>query len=387
MVYTDNNWASSKSVFGEYQIEGESSKRWGLLADACIASYIEGSTIIGGKIGIGETEPGKYNFSVNYEGHMIAQSAEVVGKITASGGAITGDLEISGALKHTNGNYTVQLRGVQETKTNSVFHIAEKNGSKTTYPFRINGDGSMSATKGDVGGWSITDSKIYSGNSTTKVCVMQKPSKSSTIVFATGGSSHDDYSTCPFRVTADGKLTATKATIEGKITAKEGTIGGFDIQSNYMSYNKQSWGGTNDAGIYLGVNGIQLGKNFKVDNSGNLTASSGKFTGTVYAGKIKYGETERGYFSGGGISTGTISGNRLKSNTVTTAYTSDGINKSLGYANFSNDVFNGIDMASAVWASTLRVGSTGTQFTEQIISFIDGLGNTRTYTVLAEASG
>jgi hypothetical protein len=88
---------------------------------------------------------------------MIAQSADVVGKITASSGAITGDLEISGALKHTNGDYTVQLRGVQENPTDSVFHIAEKSGYTTKYPFRINGDGSFVATKGTVGGWSITD--------------------------------------------------------------------------------------------------------------------------------------------------------------------------------------------------------------------------------------
>lgn len=347
MAYTDNNWLSSKSVFGEYQIKGETSKRWGLLADACIASYIEGSTLVGGKIGIGEREDKSYNFSVNYEGHMIAQSADIVGKITASSGSITGDLEISGALKHTKGNYTVQLRGVQEKSTDSVFHIAEKNGTKTTYPFRVNGDGSMSATKGDIGGWSITDSKIYAGTDTTKYCIMQKPSASTTVVFAAGGAKNtaDAYSAAPFRVTADGKLTATSATIEGKITAKEGTIGGFDIKSNYMSYNDQSWGGKNVTGIYLGVSGIQLGTNFKVDSSGNLTASSGKFTGTVYAGSIKYGDTEGGYFSGSGISTGSLSGNRLKANTITTTYTNSGINTSLGYADYAYDVFTDNDTA------------------------------------------
>lgn len=429
MVYTDNNWLSSKSVFGEYQIKGESAPRWGLLADACIASYIEGSTLVGGKIGIGERDDESYNFSVNYEGHMIAQSADVVGKITASSGAITGDLEISGALKHTNGNYTVQLRGVQENSTESVFHIAEKNGSKTTYPFRINGDGSMSATKGDVGGWSITDSKIYSGNSTTKVCVMQKPSKSSTIVFATGGSSHDDYSTCPFRVTADGKLystsgeiggwtidktkiysgnsttkycvmqqpssdstivfaaggtsstyyssapfrvtadgklTATSATIEGKITATEGTIGGCAITNGQLTIKDANITGTLNAskisGGTLNCNSITVS---------NLSASS----------------INTGSMSGSYITQGTVYGNRLVGNTITTAYTSGGINTSLGYADFSHDVFRGADMATAVWASSLRVGSSGTQFTKQTISFIDGLGNTRTFTVLAAASG
>ena len=399
MVYTDNNWLSSKSVFGEYQIKGESSTRWGLLADACIASYIEGSTLVGGKIGIGERDDKSYNFSVNYEGHMIAQSADVVGKITASSGAITGDLEISGALKHTNGNYTVQLRGVQENATDSVFHIAEKSGSKITYPFRVNGDGSMSATKGDIGGWSITGSKIYSGTSTTKVCVMQKPSSKTSIVFATGGASHDDYSTCPFRVTAegkmystsgeiggwtindakiysgdsntkycvmqkpsdsstivfaaggtsstyyssapfrvtaDGKLTATSATIEGKITATSGTIGGCSITDGKLVIKDANITGTLNAskisGGTLNCNSITVS---------NLSASS----------------INTGSMSGSYITQGTVYGNRLVGNTITTAYTSGGINTSLGYANFSNDVFNKSDVAYWIQTQYLDVNT------------------------------
>lgn len=389
MVYTDNNWASSKSVFGNYNINGED--RWGLLADACMAGYIEGSTIIGGKIGIGETEPGKYNFSVNYEGHMIAQSADVVGKITADSGSIRGDLEISGALKHTSGNYTVQLRGVQETPTNSVFHIAEKNGSKTIYPFRINGDGSMSATKGDVGGWSITDSKIYSGNSTTKVCVMQKPSKSSTIVFATGGSSHDDYSTCPFRVTADGKLystsgeiggwtidktkiysgnsttkycvmqqpssdstivfaaggtssayyssapfrvtadgklTATSATIEGKITAKEGTIGGCKIENGVLQIKEANISGT------LSANKI---------SGGTIDATTINVT-NLNADNINNGSLNRQYVDGS-VYDSYYGSYRFPSGCV-----AKGINTSCANADFAYDVMNKTD--TAYWIQT-----------------------------------
>lgn len=344
MAYTDNNWLSSKSVFGEYQIKGESSPRWGLLADACIASYIEGSTLVGGKIGIGERDDGSYNFSVNYEGHMIAQSADVIGKITADSGSIRGDLDISGALKHTNGNYTVQLRGVQEDPTYSVFHIAEKSGTTTKYPFRINGDGSFLATKGTIGGWSITDSKIYSGDKTSKVSVMQKSKNSSTIVFATGGESHDDYSDCPFRVTSGGNLYASKGEIggwsitdskiysgtsttktcvmqkptstdtivfaagasthssyssspfyvkaDGYLFSSSGKIGGFDITKSYISNTKKTYSDAND-GVYIGTNGIGLGKGkFHVTSAGKLTA-----TDAVITGKITSTEGEIGGWS------------------------------------------------------------------------------------------
>lgn len=82
------------------------------------------------------------------------------------------------------------------------------------------------------------------------------------------------------------------AKVEGEIRATSGKIGGFDIQKNYLSYNDQTWGGTNTRGCYIGSSGIQLGKNFKVDMSGNLTASSatlgsievnnGQASGTYY---------------------------------------------------------------------------------------------------------
>lgn len=142
-------------------------------------------------------------------------------------------------------------------------------------------------------------------------------------------------------------LKATKDGLEvyGKITATSGEIGGFTIKANSLSYNNQTWGGTNSAGIYIGPSGIQLGKNFKVDSAGKLTAASGTFTGSVYAGNIEYGK-DAGYFSGGGISSGSISGNRLKANTVTTKYTSDGINSSLGGADYAYGAVTGKNTAN-----------------------------------------
>ena len=139
----------------------------------------------------------------------------------------------------------------------------------------------------------------------------------------------------------------TGAYVDGEIRASSGKIGGFDIQSNYLSYNGQTWGGTNTTGAYIGQSGIQLGKNFKVDMQGNLSASSGTFSGNVYAGNIQYGGSA-GYMSGGGISRGSIYGNRLVGNTITTAYTSGGINTSLGYADFANGVFNGWNRARQI---------------------------------------
>lgn len=163
--------------------------------------------------------------------------------------------------------------------------------------------------------------------------------------------------------------------VKGVIRATSGEIGGFIITSNSLTYNNQTWGGTNSTGIYLGPNGIQLGKYFKVDSAGNLTARSGRFEGTVYAGNIQYGETG-GYFSGSGISSGSIYGNRMVANTISTAYTSGGINTSLGYADYANGVFNGWNTAAQLktGAQGLSIGGHTVQVAST--SFSDGSGNT-----------
>lgn len=143
-------------------------------------------------------------------------------------------------------------------------------------------------------------------------------------------------------------LKATKNGIEirGKIVATSGKIGGFDILSNYISYNGQTWRGTLTNGIYIGINGIQLGKNFRVDNSGNLYATNGTFTGNVYAKSIMFDDENAtsvtyGTLSGGAISAGSIVGGKIADATLGTSLMTDGINTSLGYADIAGGVFGG----------------------------------------------
>lgn len=144
------------------------------------------------------------------------------------------------------------------------------------------------------------------------------------------------------------------AKVEGEIRATSGKIGGFDIQKDYLSYNEQTWGGTNTWGCYIGSNGIQLGKAFKVDMSGNLEAASGRFTGEVYAGRINYGGNA-GYFSGGGLSGGSVGAGKIVGNSLGTGQFAGGVNTSLGYADFSNGVFNGWNTAASIITGSLKL--------------------------------
>ena len=94
------------------------------------------------------------------------------------------------------------------------------------------------------------------------------------------------------------------AKVEGEIRATSGKIGGLDIQKDYLSYNGQTWGGTNTWGCYIGSNGIQLGKNFKVDMAGNLEAASATL-GSLY---VSNGETSGTYYGGLSGCGGSVSG-------------------------------------------------------------------------------
>lgn len=188
-------------------------------------------------------------------------------------------------------------------------------------------------------------------------------------VTKTGGSSSsfgwellDDSWTVKANNTTVFQITKSGAEVRGKITALSGKIGGFDIQSDYLSYNNQVWNGTNSRGIYIGVNGIQCGSEangVQITPTGNLYAEDGYFRGSVSAGRIDYGGDD-GYFNGGGITSGSISGGyggQIYGGSIGNYAVSGGINTSLGYADFANGVFNGWNTASYVDTSVLFASS------------------------------
>lgn len=123
------------------------------------------------------------------------------------------------------------------------------------------------------------------------------------------------------------------ASVTGEIKANSGTIGGFTIGSNGISTNSQTYGGEETNGIYIGVNGIQLGTRFRVDSQGNLYAGNGTFDGNIYAKNIRYGGDY-----------GTLSGGAISPWSLDTGQFAQGVRNSLGFA----DLFN---------SATVRGGS------------------------------
>ena len=68
-------------------------------------------------------------------------------------------------------------------------------------------------------------------------------------------------------------VTASGLKVTGEVQATTGKIGGFNISASAIWNNISSFGGSQSSGVYLGTNGIQLGQAFRVDSSGNVTAT------------------------------------------------------------------------------------------------------------------
>lgn len=68
IVFTDDGFKTSKSALGEFTVDGVT--YYGLLAQAVIAGYIEGSQIKGGTIQIGLQDDGTYAFEVHEDGSV-----------------------------------------------------------------------------------------------------------------------------------------------------------------------------------------------------------------------------------------------------------------------------------------------------------------------------
>lgn len=212
------------------------------------------------------------------------------GKITATSGTI-GNWDI---LQYTirqdhvaeDGNtYRVSIANYDNDNADSrVFHTTTitADGTETdVFSVRRNGQVRCSdilATGGTVGGWTLSNGKLSATSASGLVATLQAPSDNITWVLGVGGTSHTDYSDCPFRVNKDGELYATGATISGVLTAGSGSkIGNWNV-TNSSIYNGSSTFG-DSSGMYFGSSGLSLGSTFQVTSGGECTASNINITG------------------------------------------------------------------------------------------------------------
>jgi len=184
------------------------------------------------------------------------------------------------------------------------------------------------------------------------------------------------------------RVDGTGAHVKGEITAETGYIGtearGFAITASAIMNGMTSLSDTENNGIYIGTDGMAFGQGkfkvtsggvvtmrsgsinlgeirdaetgevtdyrFKVDSNGNLYATSGTFSGYVKASMIQTGAND-GYISGSMFSGGSIGASHIANYSLGTGKFLSGVNTSLGYADFANDVFNNRQVAGWIEAN------------------------------------
>ena len=121
----------------------------------------------------------------------------------------------------------------------------------------------------------------------------------------------------------------------------------------------------------------------------NLNADS-ITAGTLNVARIADGSITGGTGTGAKIAQKTITGGssgNIVINTITTSNTASGINTSLGYADFSNSVFNALAGANTVYTYGIQDARTGAGYTPTSITFYDsGAGSTRSMYVWANTT-
>jgi hypothetical protein len=173
--------------------------------------------------------------------------------------------------------------------------------------------GTVVSGAGSIGGWTINTSSLTSGS--TALYSNGQATFGNTTLFSNGRITNGSLI-----ISATGALDATGAVIRGTIEAGSGLIAGININGNRLFSGVGNWNNPNTP-FYLDINGyfsLEDKLSWNPDSNvlsvkGDITGSSGTFSGSL---------------SGASISGGTISGTSLSGSTVTVG-SFDGVNSGL----------------------------------------------------------
>lgn len=211
-VYLNGTIISNSGQLGGFKIGANnlSNGTWGTDKSVLMSIGTTENKEIGGSSAIsGWCFTAGSKFGVTTSGDLYASNANISGTINASKGTI-GRFNITDTYLITGSGDTCTGMG-----ENQAFWAGSDDSNHA--PFHVGYDGSIYSIKGLVGGWNIENGKLYAGDGSADnpVAVMQMPQKNNLWTFAVGGTSHSNYSDCPFRVSKDGKMRASWANLAG----------------------------------------------------------------------------------------------------------------------------------------------------------------------------
>lgn len=177
------------------------------------------------------------------------------GSLTAKEGKIA-----SFTLKKTS-LYTGEKKSLDEEKE-GVYLGEQGIALGLAGKFKVTKTGELTATKGKIGGWTITDSTLSASSST-----------SGSITLSAEGEINGGSTLYSWHLGQDGTISANK------LMASGGEIGGFTLGGGALYTNGKLSMDTPGNGVYLGSDGIAIGDGFSVDDTGSLFANSGTIGG------------------------------------------------------------------------------------------------------------
>jgi hypothetical protein len=225
-------------------------------------------------------EPGTYILDKKtiIDGGSIKADTITGNKIMA--GSITADKIATDAIKSRNyissGGTQGSFLNLSDGSFTSPNLSWDSNGNLIAKNANISGQ--ITATKGTIGKYEITDQWLTTGSGSTCTGIGGNQA------FWAGS---EDSNSAPFRVGYDGKLTSSNADITGTITATNGKIGRYDITSTYLMTNS----GSNASGIG-GNQAFWAGSEdsnsapFRVGYDGVLWAENAAIRGSIETGNL-----------------------------------------------------------------------------------------------------
>ena len=252
------------------------------------------------------------NFSVTKDGAITAKSGTIGGFSIGSNNIHNGmtsldDTTNNGVWLGTNGialgkgNFKVTSSGALTSKSGNIggFSIGTDNihNGMTSLndtandgiwlgtngialgkgDFKVTTNGTLTAEKGTVASWNISNNKISGGDSSTGVAFMQRPTANTTWVFGAGGTNHQAYADCKFKVSKSGALYSNGLNLTTATETGDNAYGYFAIlSSSYGALRVRDKTSAAYVGVY-GDRGVVTNQQVKcasVDASGSIDCKS-----------------------------------------------------------------------------------------------------------------
>lgn len=248
-------------------------------------------------------------FKVSYDGSLIASKADITGAITANTGYLGGrngwTIQEYRVYSSKSGSTHIELN-CNPNETYAIWCGSQSSATAASSKFAVTKTGLLYAKEGNIGGWIMKSTYLQATSGTVGLASSgQAAFWAGSNLDANSSSIPTNSSEAKFLVTRSGKLYCSSADISGKITADSGEIAGWRISSNRLQ--------NADGSVYLSSSsGLRVGNNFRVTNSGTLTASNANINGNIDADTLT---CYSGYIGGWRITSDRLSagGTRLYS--------------------------------------------------------------------------